>query len=209
MCRDSRLCGRRAGFPLGAAAVWRQGWGLRLVMFWKFVTHYQWLRSFPMLALLIVTVVLRGRAAAQDVAAAEGQPWPGYALARAWSPELRRMEARLGEIREVLTGLPVLTDQDAQGTHGFHSNFSPESEEHWFEIRWATICYSLHKKSRSGRRKLFRFTPCEHLGFGLSLLRQWVLWILGGGNVKSGPRRVWRRLTLEGRGPIMAHFFDV
>lgn len=86
-----------------------------------------------MLTLFSGMVTVCGRAGA-----AEGQPWPGYGLARAWSPELRRMEARLGEIQEVLAGLPVMTDQDAQGTHGFHSNFSPESEEHWFEIRWET-----------------------------------------------------------------------
>jgi signal transduction histidine kinase len=52
------------------------------------------------------------------------------------SPELRRIDARLREIETALAELPVMPDMDALGTHGFHSNFTPDSEGNWFEISW-------------------------------------------------------------------------
>jgi hypothetical protein len=53
-----------------------------------------------------------------------------------FSRRLDQIEARLVEIDREMATLPVMPDIDALGTHGFHSNFSPESEEHWFEISW-------------------------------------------------------------------------
>lgn len=57
-------------------------------------------------------------------------------MARQFSPRLNQIEFRLAQIAKDLQALPVISDIDALGTHGFHSNFSPQSEEHWFEIRW-------------------------------------------------------------------------
>lgn len=59
-----------------------------------------------------------------------------------WFPErfskrLVQIDSRLKEIRDEVDTLPVMSDNDARGTHGFHSNFSYESEVHWFEMKWA------------------------------------------------------------------------
>ena len=51
-------------------------------------------------------------------------------------PRLKQIEARLRQIDGEMRNLPVMSDIDAGGTHGFHSNFSLKSEEHWFEMRW-------------------------------------------------------------------------
>ena len=53
-----------------------------------------------------------------------------------FSPRLAEIDSRLYQIREEVKALPVMLDNDARGTHGFHSNFSYESEVHWFEMSW-------------------------------------------------------------------------
>ncbi len=53
-----------------------------------------------------------------------------------YSPRLNLIKQRLKQIEDELKGLPAMPDIDARGTHGFHSNFSPESEIHWLDIRW-------------------------------------------------------------------------
>lgn len=55
-----------------------------------------------------------------------------------FSDRLSEIDARLRIITDELLTLPVMSDNDALGTHGFHSNFSYESEEHWFEMSWPT-----------------------------------------------------------------------
>jgi len=53
-----------------------------------------------------------------------------------FSERLRQIESRLRQIDTEILTLPVMSDIDALGTHGFHSNFTPETEEHWFEVQW-------------------------------------------------------------------------
>jgi signal transduction histidine kinase len=53
-----------------------------------------------------------------------------------YSPRLGEIDKRIRQIDGEMRTLPVMSDIDARGTHGFHSNFSHQSEEHWFEIRW-------------------------------------------------------------------------
>jgi signal transduction histidine kinase len=43
---------------------------------------------------------------------------------------------RLKEIDATMKKLPVLSDIDALGSHGFHSMFSPILTDHWLEISW-------------------------------------------------------------------------
>ena len=57
-------------------------------------------------------------------------------LPERFSVRLNQIESRLREIDAEIRSLPAMSDIDARGTHGFHSNFSAKSEEHWFEIRW-------------------------------------------------------------------------
>ena len=57
-------------------------------------------------------------------------------LATRLNPRLALVEQRLAEIASLVDGLPRLPDMDSLGTHGFHSNFTFESEENWFEISW-------------------------------------------------------------------------
>ena len=59
-----------------------------------------------------------------------------HQLALNFSDRLPEVEGRLAEIEIEMVGLPVLPDSDALGTHGFHSNFSGDSESNWFEITW-------------------------------------------------------------------------
>ncbi len=74
----------------------------------------------------------------QVVAAQEGQDSraAGYWLANRFSDRLNVIEARLKTIFGDLHTLPVMPDLDALGTHGFHSNFIPTSEDNWFQIQW-------------------------------------------------------------------------
>jgi signal transduction histidine kinase len=60
----------------------------------------------------------------------------GHWLASRLSENFVTTERRLGEIAAELQTLPVMPDLDALGTHGFHSNFTGDSEGNWFEISW-------------------------------------------------------------------------
>ncbi len=60
----------------------------------------------------------------------------GHWLASRLSEDFVRTERRLGEIAAEFQKLPVMPDLDALGTHGFHSNFTGDSEVNWFEIAW-------------------------------------------------------------------------
>lgn len=74
---------------------------------------------------LLFTVPLQ--AASQDI---------GHWLASRLSVEFVATERRLGEIAAEMHAMPVMPDLDALGTHGFHSNFTEDSESNWFEISW-------------------------------------------------------------------------
>ena len=67
---------------------------------------------------------------------AEAADGPGHWLASKVSREFTATEQRLGAIDAALHALPVMPDLDALGTHGFHSDFTAESEVNWFEISW-------------------------------------------------------------------------
>ncbi len=60
----------------------------------------------------------------------------GHWLASRLSDEFVATERRLGEIAGAMHGMPVMPDLDALGTHGFHSNFTGDSESNWFEVSW-------------------------------------------------------------------------
>lgn len=49
---------------------------------------------------------------------------------------LEKHETRLKQIEQELKGLPLASDLDARGTHGFHSDFTSDSESNWFELHW-------------------------------------------------------------------------
>jgi signal transduction histidine kinase len=59
-----------------------------------------------------------------------------YRLASIWKPEIKTIDLRLDTIRGEMTGLPRMPDMDARGTHGFHSDFTLDSESNWFRIDW-------------------------------------------------------------------------
>ena len=61
-----------------------------------------------------------------------------HRLALSFSSRLQQVEDRLEEISGELKDLPVLSDMDSLGSHGYHSNFTLESEENWFEITWSS-----------------------------------------------------------------------
>ena len=73
-------------------------------------------------------------AASQRVDAEETARYGKFA--EGFSVRLGEIDFRLRQIEAEMLTLPVMSDIDARGTHGFHSNFSPESEEHWLEIQW-------------------------------------------------------------------------
>lgn len=60
----------------------------------------------------------------------------GHWLASHLSEDFVKIERRLGEIAAEFQTLPVMPDLDALGTHGFHSDFTGDSEVNWFEIAW-------------------------------------------------------------------------
>lgn len=51
-------------------------------------------------------------------------------------PRLVTVETRLATIEHQIRDLPVLTDMDALGSHGYHSNFTGDSESNGFRIDW-------------------------------------------------------------------------
>ena len=61
-----------------------------------------------------------------------------YRLASIWKPEIRSIDQRLAGIGLEMDGLPQMPDMDARGTHGFHSDFTLDSETNWFRIDWDT-----------------------------------------------------------------------
>ena len=81
-----------------------------------------------------LSIVLVSLLAAASSPAAEHEV--GHWLASRLSGEFQTTERRLGEIAAELHTMPVMPDLDALGTHGFHSNFTGDSEGNWFEIAW-------------------------------------------------------------------------
>lgn len=59
-----------------------------------------------------------------------------YRLASFWKPEIQTIDQRLAAIGLEMKGLPQMPDMDARGTHGFHSDFTLDSESNWFRIGW-------------------------------------------------------------------------
>jgi signal transduction histidine kinase len=59
-----------------------------------------------------------------------------YRLAAWWKPEIKTIDQRLAGIENEMRSLPKMPDMDARGTHGFHSNFTLDSESNWFQIDW-------------------------------------------------------------------------
>lgn len=59
-----------------------------------------------------------------------------YRLASVWKPEIKSIDQRLSTIRGEMARLPQMPDMDARGTHGFHSDFTLDSESNWFRIDW-------------------------------------------------------------------------
>lgn len=59
-----------------------------------------------------------------------------YRLAAWWKPELISIDQRLASIHKEIQGLPRMPDMDARGTHGFHSDFTLDSESNWLRIDW-------------------------------------------------------------------------
>lgn len=87
----------------------------------------------PAFFLLVICSLPQALAAQAD----QEQKAEGYWLANRFSERFGGIESRLKTISSDLQGLPVMPDLDALGTHGFHSNFTPTSENNWFQIQWS------------------------------------------------------------------------
>jgi signal transduction histidine kinase len=61
-----------------------------------------------------------------------------HTIASNISGRLAEIEARLAIIETQMANLPILPDMDALGSHGFHSDFTEDSERNWFEVSWET-----------------------------------------------------------------------
>lgn len=59
-----------------------------------------------------------------------------HKLALRFNKRLPAIEERLAGIKAEMKDLPVLPDMDALGSHGFHSDFTTDSESNWFRIDW-------------------------------------------------------------------------
>ncbi len=68
---------------------------------------------------------------------ARGAGWETW-LADRLSSRLPVVERRLSEISSEMKVLPTVADLDSLGTHGFHSDFTGDSESNWFTITWDT-----------------------------------------------------------------------
>ncbi|MBN8458011.1 MAG: discoidin domain-containing protein [Verrucomicrobia bacterium] len=70
--------------------------------------------------------------------AESGPPDDGisHGIAMRLSGRLPAVEARLAEIAEETARLPVMPDMDSLGSHGYHSDFTMDSESNWFRIDW-------------------------------------------------------------------------
>lgn len=84
--------------------------------------------------ILIYSALLALMTAGQPLDAREIPPLDTFPTH--FSKRLKEIELRLRQIGAEMLTLPVMSDIDARGTHGFHSNFSPTPGEHWFEIQW-------------------------------------------------------------------------
>lgn len=60
----------------------------------------------------------------------------GHGFATKFSKRLSEVDNRLNVIQREMVTLPVMSDLDARGTHGYHSNFIFSSEDNWFQISW-------------------------------------------------------------------------
>lgn len=91
-------------------------------------------KKWWMVPVLILSAVLPSVRAERTPAQDEN----GFAhrLALRFSKRLSEVDRRLDGISREMEGLPVLPDSDALGTHGFHSNFTEDSESNWFQISW-------------------------------------------------------------------------
>lgn len=88
----------------------------------------------------------------------------GHWLASRLSEDFVKTERRLGEITAEFQKLPVMPDLDALGTHGFHSDFTEESDINWFEIAWdrprridGIAMIPTRLSTQSGRRSNYGF----------------------------------------------------
>ncbi|OYV06036.1 MAG: hypothetical protein CFE26_08455, partial [Verrucomicrobiales bacterium VVV1] len=66
----------------------------------------------------------------------DGLSWDARVLPVRFSTRYKEIESRLRQLDDEMRNLPMMADIDALGTHGFHSNFTPSNEDHWFEISW-------------------------------------------------------------------------
>ena len=73
-----------------------------------------------------------------DASAREQEQEFNHRLALRFSKRLPSIEQRLAEISEEMNRLPVMQDMDALGSHGYHSDFTEDSESNWFRVDWDT-----------------------------------------------------------------------
>lgn len=59
-----------------------------------------------------------------------------HKIALRFNKRLPLIEKRLSDVSQEMKALPVMPDMDALGSHGFHSNFTGDSESNWFRIDW-------------------------------------------------------------------------
>lgn len=72
---------------------------------------------------------------------AAGKPAPPddgfiHSIALRFNRRLPVIESRLAEIAKERAPLPVMPDMDSLGSHGYHSDFTLDSESNWFRIDW-------------------------------------------------------------------------
>jgi signal transduction histidine kinase len=89
-----------------------------------------------MAACLCLSTALAGEIPRISLPKADNSGGLTHRVALQFNPRLGEVEARLEKIATQLQGLPVLTDMDALGSHGYHSNFTGDSESNWFRIEW-------------------------------------------------------------------------
>lgn len=77
----------------------------------------------------------RGEKPAESVTGAEGKFF--HDLALRFNKRFSDIERRLSAIDTETKSLPVMPDMDALGSHGFHSDFTGDSESNWFRIAWS------------------------------------------------------------------------
>jgi signal transduction histidine kinase len=65
-----------------------------------------------------------------------GKPDLNHRIALRLSNRLPAIDNRLAEVDSKINDLPVMPDMDALGSHGYHSDFTEDSESNWFRIAW-------------------------------------------------------------------------